>query len=509
MCHAAYRSDFARCPSDGGALAIATRDPLVGDVLADRYEIEALIGQGAMGRIYRARHTLLADKRYAVKVLLGDFATSLAMRMRFANEAKNASRLDHRNIVRVVDFGRTDTGLLYLVMELVEGMSLGALVRAGLLGRERAVAILRQLCEGLDHAHGHGVVHRDFKPDNILVVGDTPRIVDFGLAISTSAGDPRLTTSGVLCTPAYAAPEQLTGGALDHRVDLYALGVTMFEMLTGRLPFSGDTGEMMACKLARAQPVIPSAVPPPLARIILRLLAADPNRRFHSARGVLDALDRVHDAPGVRAHRSIFATAAIVAVATTPWQFATRAPTAVADRSPRRPQVADPARVSVAAAVEMPSDAVRAPPRRVALAAPHRRIAAAAAVLDAKPRAVVSRADDELDPAVAKPASVAALRAPLGRTDIVGLDIAGPLPDSVIRRAIERVHPDLRSCAGRAGVGAVSAQFTIGETRRASDLVVTPLGDPRATCIIGVLAGVRTETAPDVGDAHVVLRIAF
>jgi tRNA A-37 threonylcarbamoyl transferase component Bud32 len=467
VCHAAFRSDFACCPLDGGPLSVTPHDPLIGNVLARRYAIEALIGQGAMGRIYRARHAGLVDKRYAVKILLGDYAASAEMRLRFANEAKNTSRLDHPNIVRVVDFGRTSTGLLFLVMELVEGASLGALVRAGLVDRSRGLAIVRQLCAGLAHAHAHGVIHRDFKPDNILIVGDTARIVDFGLAISTDDDDPRLTSSGVLCTPAYAAPEQLTGGVLDHRVDLYALGITMFELFTGRLPFSSDADAMVASKLARTLPAIPPSIPDPLGQIILRLLAPDPNRRFRSADEVIAALDRIREMPA-RHQRSAMAAMALVGVAALPWQLAKSATAPVpADR---------PAIASAAPHVDEPRR-IAEPPRITAIAP------SAVAHVD-KPRpAAIHR------PAVAKVGA-----------SLVALDVVGPLSPSVIRRALDRV--DLHACPGR---GAVSASFTIGETRRASELVVTP----RDRCIAGLLASVRTEVAPDVGDTHVALRIAF
>jgi tRNA A-37 threonylcarbamoyl transferase component Bud32 len=466
VCHAAFRSDFVCCPLDGGPLSVTHHDPLLGNVLAGRYVIEALIGQGAMGRIYRARHAGLVDKRYAVKILLGDYAASAEMRLRFANEAKNTSRLDHPNIVRVVDFGRTSSGLLFLVMELVDGGSLGALVRAGLVDRPRALAIIRQLCAGLAHAHAHGVIHRDFKPDNILIVGDTARIVDFGLAISTSEDDPRLTSSGVVCTPAYAAPEQLTGGTLDHRVDLYALGITMFEMLTGRMPFSSDADAMIASKLARALPTIPPSIPAPLGQIILRLLAPEPNRRFRSADEVVAALDRIREMPA-RHQRSAMAAMALVGVAALPWQLAK---SATAPVPPDRPAIAP------------------AVPR-----------------VDA-PRRIVEPKITPIEPPVVahvakpRPAAIHRPAAAKAGPSLVGLDVAGPLSASVIRRALDRV--DFHACAGRGGV---TASFTIGETRRASELVVTP----RDSCIAGVLASVRTEVAPDVGDAHVALRIAF
>src|SRR5690606_1750153 len=225
--------------------------------------------------------------------------------------AQNASRLDHPNVVRVIDFGKTERGLHYLVMDLVEGESLAAIARRGPLPAERVIRIAHQLCEGLAHAHDRGMIHRDFKSENILVVArgrrtsgphrlgtqagrGTARIADFGLAMSMTR-DIRLTTTGVACTPAYAAPEQLRSAAIDHRVDLYGLGVTLFEMLSGGyLPFEGDLQSTIAAKLLHEAPSILTRapnVPPGLVTLVGRLLAQDPAQRPRSARAVIKALE--------------------------------------------------------------------------------------------------------------------------------------------------------------------------------------------------------------------------
>ncbi len=303
-CAAVFRTDFERCPNDGGALAISRVDPLIGTTIADTYVIEALIGEGAMGRVYRAHHRTLANQRYALKVLIGDLAVSSTMRLRFQHEADNASRLDHPGVVNVIDYGKTARGLHYLVMDLVEGITLATLIQQGPMAADRVIRIAHQLCEGLDHAHGRGVIHRDFKPDNILVVGEPgreiARIADFGLAMSTTA-QTRLTTSGVACTPAYAAPEQLRGGAIDHRVDLYGLGATLFEMLSGGfLPFEGDLDTTIASKLSSHAPSILTRapnVPPGLVTIVHRLLAHQPGDRPRSARAVIRALETAMTLP--------------------------------------------------------------------------------------------------------------------------------------------------------------------------------------------------------------------
>ncbi|HEY5948126.1 MAG TPA: serine/threonine-protein kinase, partial [Kofleriaceae bacterium] len=215
-CFAVFRTDFERCPNDGGELTLSMTDPLLGHTLADMYVIEALIGEGAMGRVYRARHRTLENQRYAIKVLIGDLAASSTMRQRFVREAHHASQLDHPNVVNVIDYGKSERGLHYLVMDLVEGCSLAKLLQFGPMAADRVIRIAHQLCEGLDHAHGRGVIHRDFKSDNILIIpggrsesghlhsGGSPgreiaRIADFGLSMST-ANDVRLTTDGVACT---------------------------------------------------------------------------------------------------------------------------------------------------------------------------------------------------------------------------------------------------------------------------------------------------------------------
>jgi serine/threonine-protein kinase len=302
-CLAVYRTDFERCPLDGGELAVTQTDPLLGKTIAG-YVVDDLIGEGGMGRVYRAHRQGDDTVRVAIKVLIGDLAASHLMRQRFAREAEAASKLSHENIVGVRDFGVAERGLPYLVMDLVEGTTLAAELHRGPVAPDRVIKIARQLCAGLDHAHSRGVIHRDFKPDNILVVGsgdhETFRIADFGLALSTS-NDTRLTTTGVACTPAYAAPEQLRGGTIDSRVDLYALGTTMFEMLTGgMLPFDGDLQGTIRSKLQGEAPSLLMIVPevtPALATLVARLLEHSPERRPRSARSVIVALDTAVRAP--------------------------------------------------------------------------------------------------------------------------------------------------------------------------------------------------------------------
>ena len=309
-CGAIYHKDFPRCPADGAEVVMADRDPLLGTAIG-HYTIEKLIGEGGMGRVYLAHHMNLPNKRYAFKVLLGDHSASAMMRARFTREAERASQLDHPNVARVVDFGQTARGLLYIVMDYVEGPSLVSLIGDLPMSPGRVIGLSRAICKGLVYAHAAGIVHRDLKPENILVAsgleGEIPRLVDFGLAMSIDQSDARLTESGMtMGTPAFAAPEQLSGKPIDHRADLYALGMTMFEMLTGGLaPFDGHMMEVVSARTTRDAPRIseraPSlSIPPELDDIVARLTRRKPAERYANAREVIEALDAVHLGPEAR-----------------------------------------------------------------------------------------------------------------------------------------------------------------------------------------------------------------
>ncbi len=582
MCSAVYRTDFDRCPSDGGALAINATDPLVGSVLAGQYEIDGLIGEGAMGRVYRAHHTRLTSKRYAIKVLLGDFAASAAMRMRFANEAETVSKLEHPNIVGVLDFGRTPSGLMYIVMELIDGPSLSKLCRPDPLAPRRAITLARQLCRGLAHAHARGLVHRDFKPDNILVAmsddGEVARIVDFGLAISLYGEDVRLTQSGTLwCTPAYAAPEQ-TSPQVDHRADLYALGVTMYEMLSGKLPFEGEPQSVMARKAIEDPPRLPTSVPAGLAAIVMRLMGREPAARFAYADDVITALDalgetrtrRRSDTELDQSTETAFAPTAMLTTGQSPitrrarwpwvlgglaiaaaaaagvawWQLRgvdqpapvvaaappPPAPVAPAPPAPPPAVIPDPPPAPVVISDPPPVPVVAPdPPHPVAPAsrahhATGHHHAAAPAPAAAEP--VVERAPDPphpIDPPPIAPAPVEPPPAPVtpppapvtpptpapakpAELAITELSVDGPLPASVVRRAVDRVMARLRACSGQVGAHAITARFSIGASRRVGELQIAGAG---SSCVSSALGELRTEVAPDVGDTEVKLVLSY
>ena len=282
-------------------------------MFADRYVIEECIGEGGMGRVYRARHQKLS-RRFAVKVLFGDHATDPTMRERFAREAEAASRLDHPNVVSVLDHGETDEGLLYLVMDFVEGRELAhAIAAEGPFSPERASEVLLQLCHGLGHAHEQDLVHRDFKSENVILAEkggkQIARIVDFGIAvIMESANAERLTTDGlVIGTPSYMSPEQATGLELDHRTDLFSLGVILYEMLAGVLPFEGRPLVIARQNLAAEPPPICERVPglfvdPALESIALKLMEKRREDRFQTAGEVIAAVEQPAASQSVHLH---------------------------------------------------------------------------------------------------------------------------------------------------------------------------------------------------------------
>jgi eukaryotic-like serine/threonine-protein kinase len=300
-CLAVFRTGFRACPRDGEPLQETRTDPLIGKTFADRYQIESLIGEGGIGRVYKARHARMS-RRYALKIPYGEVAYDPKVRARFANEAEAASRLSHVNVVGVVDFGETDTGLLYMAMDYAEGKSLAQLIgESGPLERSWVIRFTRDIAEGLAHAHDRGLIHRDLKPDNIIIEtnGDRPRIVDFGLAIFREQEGGRMTTQGtVLGTPHYMAPEQATGQEIEPRTDLFSLGLCMYEMLAGVLPFEGTPIQVARRNLSSPVPLIADRVPglevdPALEALCHHMLSKRAEERPPSAHAVVEMLNRL------------------------------------------------------------------------------------------------------------------------------------------------------------------------------------------------------------------------
>jgi serine/threonine protein kinase len=294
-----------------GVIAARARvgEDLVGQIVLERYLVEAELGSGAMGTVYRGRHVKL-DRDVAIKVLHGELTHDRTMLARFQREAAAAARLHHPNVSGVLDVGASTAGHQLMVMDLVEGETLGAVI-AEPLDRARIINLVRQILRGLDHAHAAGLVHRDLKPDNVIVErnlhGDeVPRIVDFGIA--ALRGDDVLTggklteTGALIGTPLYMAPEQARGETVDHRADLFALGVMLFQMMAGAMPFDGSPLEVVIANMNEDLPAIaaraPDAAPDPVLELFLRRLAArDRNQRFASAREALEVLELVERDP--------------------------------------------------------------------------------------------------------------------------------------------------------------------------------------------------------------------
>jgi serine/threonine-protein kinase len=312
QCKAVFRGGFLRCPRDGSPLHELVQDPLIDTVLADRYQIESLIGEGGIGRVYRARHVRMS-RRYAIKIPFGELAYDIKVRQRFANEAEAASRLRHPNVIGVVDVGETSSGLLYLAMDLAEGISLAEEIeRTGPFPPERARRIALQIALGLEHAHERALVHRDLKPENVILEHDADgldavRIVDFGIAILRDAQGERvsgrLTTEGiVLGTPHYMAPEQAINGEIDHRVDVFALGLILYEMLAGVLPFSGSPVDVARQNLSAEPPRISQRIPglkpdPLLEALAFRMMQKRPADRPQFLREVVSLLELIGQDP--------------------------------------------------------------------------------------------------------------------------------------------------------------------------------------------------------------------
>ncbi len=265
-------------------------DPMLGRTIAGRYRLEARIGEGGMGVVYRARHVLI-DRIVAVKLIRPDLRGETHLRAWMLREARAANRVDHAHIIDIHDIGETGESELYLVMEYLVGTSLSSELSRGSMALGRGVDILEQMCAALARAHDLGVVHRDLKSDNILLTTrggrkDFVKILDFGLA--HLAMDPRLAPKGaVFGTPEYMAPEQARGEEATPQSDLYALGVLFFEMLTGQLPFRSDDREtlleMQRTAIAPRPRSIKPDVLPAAESIVVRLLEKDRRKRFQDA----------------------------------------------------------------------------------------------------------------------------------------------------------------------------------------------------------------------------------
>jgi beta-lactam-binding protein with PASTA domain/tRNA A-37 threonylcarbamoyl transferase component Bud32 len=268
---------------------------MVGRILNSRYELEQLIGTGGMAEVYRARDNLLG-RTVAVKILHPQFAKDPVFIERFRQEAQAAANLNQTNIVNVFDWGIEDS-TYYIVMEFVQGRDLKSIiVQGGPLMPERAVEIAMAICLGLDTASAHGIVHRDIKPQNIIVTGDGQiKVMDFGIA-RTAGGSAMTQTGTIMGTAQYISPEQAQGRPADPRSDLYSLGIVLYEMLTGKVPFNGENPVAIAYKHVREDPLAPSLlnpdISPELEAVVMKALAKNPENRYQSAMEMRSDLER-------------------------------------------------------------------------------------------------------------------------------------------------------------------------------------------------------------------------
>jgi serine/threonine protein kinase len=270
QCGNEYDAQMKFCPTDGSTLRSAPGDDIIGSVIADRYHVLRKLGEGGMGQVYLAEHIKMG-RMSAIKVMTASLVHDADAVGRFNREAANASKISHPNIAAIYDFGETSDGLIYLAMEFVEGESLTKLCEAlGALPAPRAAEIARQAASALEAAHERGIVHRDLKPDNIMISrgrdgADLVKVVDFGIAKAAEGAGQKVTRTGlVVGTPEYMSPEQLTGDTLDGRSDLYALALVTFNMLTGTLPFTGQTTQEALLKRLTDRPLSLSEARPDL-----------------------------------------------------------------------------------------------------------------------------------------------------------------------------------------------------------------------------------------------------
>jgi tRNA A-37 threonylcarbamoyl transferase component Bud32 len=296
--------ELSPAPMSHGAQSAPATDPYLGKVIADRYLVERLLGVGSMGLVYRCRHTVL-DKTVALKIIRQDLAQDEETVGRFVTEARSASAIGSKHIVEVLDFGALPDGASYIVMEYLEGLTLGeALDTPSGLSLGDALDIGIQMTEALGAAHAAGVVHRDLKPDNVFLLqsegGWFVKILDFGIAKIMQSGQKLTVAGSVIGTPHYMSPEQATGGRTDERTDVYSLGCMLYELACGKVPFDAENPlAVISMQVTDDPPPLRKRMPPGrtlpagFEAVVLKCLAKDTTDRFASMDDVRAALERI------------------------------------------------------------------------------------------------------------------------------------------------------------------------------------------------------------------------
>jgi serine/threonine-protein kinase len=318
-CETRYPADFVVCPRDASplvdvAVADGAVDPLIGKLLGETYQIIRVIGEGGMGRVYEARHLRLKERRFAVKTLHSDLASNHEIVARFMREAESASSLSHPNVVDVFDVHHLPDGTPYFVGEFVEGEELATYVqRRGALEPRMAAAVGRQVCSALAAAHAHGIVHRDMKPENIMlleassdavasgeVAAVNVKVLDFGISKAAGSERTHLTRTGIIMgTPSYMSPEQARGRPVDLRADIYSTGAVLYFALTGKRPFDSDDPTSTISMVLTQDPPRPRSldprIPEALELIVQKAMAKEPRDRYQSMIELAKALALFED----------------------------------------------------------------------------------------------------------------------------------------------------------------------------------------------------------------------
>ena len=305
-CNTRYDDHTTFCVKDGSPVVpdvLTPQAPMIGQLIGDRYRIIKKIGEGGMGEVYVAEHIHI-EKKVALKLLRPEVLSNAEAVARFRQEARSASSIGHDNIISIDDFGTLPDGRVYMAMEYLQGQALNDMIGREPLPLPRALDILIQVARGLAAAHAKGITHRDMKPENVFVTHkegrDVPKILDFGIA-KVSGGDTaqNLTVAGTIFgTPFYMAPEQAMGGKMDHRCDIYAMGIILYEVFCGTVPFKAETFMGILTQHITMQPVPPSEMasrngricPHDLESIILKAIQKEPANRYQTMGELANAL---------------------------------------------------------------------------------------------------------------------------------------------------------------------------------------------------------------------------